>query len=87
VELGEMRLEPGDRLLFYSDGVIEAKPDLGEQFGIERLRDRIERHLTNQLPPAEILRRIVKEVLAHRAGPLRDDATLVMIEWRPSGTA
>jgi serine phosphatase RsbU (regulator of sigma subunit) len=85
VELGELPLEPGDRLLFYSDGVIEARPDLGEQFGIERLRDRVERHLTNQLPPAEILRRIVKEVLEHRAGPLQDDATLVMIEWRPSG--
>lgn len=83
-EVGRMRLEPGDRLLFYSDGVIEARPRSGEQFGIDRLRARVERHLSDRLIPAEIIRRIVKEVLAHRGDALQDDATMVIIEWLPA---
>jgi serine phosphatase RsbU (regulator of sigma subunit) len=83
VETGHLRLEPHDRLLFYSDGVIEARPSGGAQFGIDRLRARVERHLADQLIPAEIIRRIVKEVIGHRGGPLADDASLVMIEWLP----
>jgi serine phosphatase RsbU (regulator of sigma subunit) len=86
-EIGRLQLEPGDRLLFYSDGVIEARPDQGEQFGLDRLRDRVERHLSDRLIPAEVLRRIVKEVLTHRADSLQDDATLVLLEWRPASVA
>jgi serine phosphatase RsbU (regulator of sigma subunit) len=82
-EIGRLRLEPGDRLLFYSDGVVEARPTGGAQFGLELLRSRIERHLADRLIPAEMLRRIVREVVAHRGGPLADDASLVMIEWLP----
>lgn len=82
-DIGRLRLEPGDRLLFYSDGVVEARPAGGAQFGLDLLRARIERHLADRLIPAEMLRRIVKEVVAHRGGPLADDASLVMIEWLP----
>jgi len=82
-EIGRLRLEPGDRLMFYSDGVTEARPDGGPQFGIERLRERLERHLSDRLRPAEIIRRIVGEILAHRGSSLADDATLMMIEWLP----
>lgn len=82
-ETGQMRLEPGDRLLFYSDGVIEARPAGGAQYGLARLRERIERHLSDQIIPAEMIRRIVKEVVAHRGGPLVDDASLIVIEWLP----
>jgi hypothetical protein len=83
-EVGHLRLEPGDRLLFYSDGVIEARPTGGQQYSVARLKERVERHLADQLIPPEIIRRIIKEVIAHRGGPLADDATLVMIEWLPS---
>jgi serine phosphatase RsbU (regulator of sigma subunit) len=84
-EVGHLRLEPGDRLLFYSDGVIEARPVGGEQYGIGRLRERVERHLADRLIPAEIIRRIIKDVMGHRGAPLADDASLVMIEWLPDG--
>jgi hypothetical protein len=86
-EVGRLRLEPGDRLLFYSDGVIEARPTGGEQFGLARLQERVERHLADRLIPAELIRRIVKEVIGHRGGPLADDASVVMIEWRPDNGA
>jgi serine phosphatase RsbU (regulator of sigma subunit) len=82
-EIGALRLEPGDRLLFYSDGVIEARPVGGAQYGLPRLREQVERQLADRLIPAEMIRRIVKEVVAHRGGPLSDDASLVVIEWLP----
>ena len=82
-EMGKLRLEPGDKLLFYSDGVIEARPDGGAQYGIERLKERVERHLADHLIPAEIIRRIVKEVVVHRGAPLQDDASMVVIELAP----
>lgn len=83
IETGEYQLEPGDRLVFYSDGVIEAHPLGGEQFSLERLKDRIERHIGDGLVSAELLRRIVADVVEHRAELLQDDATLVVIEWSP----
>jgi serine phosphatase RsbU (regulator of sigma subunit) len=85
-EVGALRLEPGDRILFYSDGVVEAGPTAREQFGIARLRERIERHLADRAIPAELIRRIIKEVIVHRGGPLADDATVVMIEWLPDNS-
>ena len=37
-ETREMRLKPGDRLMFISDGVVEAQSRTGELFGFERTR-------------------------------------------------
>lgn len=85
-EIGECRLEPGDALLFYSDGVVEARPasDRRNQFGLERLKDLLERNLGMGLVASEVLRRTVAAVVEHRAETnLEDDATLVMLEWRP----
>ena len=56
-------------------------PEKGEQFGVGRLRDQLERHFSAQLLPAEILRRMVADVRNHRQDQLADDATLVLIEW------
>jgi serine phosphatase RsbU (regulator of sigma subunit) len=38
-EVREIRLNPGDRLTFYSDGVIEAQNKNRELFGFERARE------------------------------------------------
>jgi sigma-B regulation protein RsbU (phosphoserine phosphatase) len=83
-ELGSCQLEPGDALLFYSDGVVEARPRHGgEQFGVAMLRDHVERHLLAGLPADETLRRIAQAVVEHDGGRLKDDATLLMVEWKP----
>ncbi len=83
-EIGECQLEPGDSLLFYSDGVTEARPagDRRDQFGVDRLKDLLERNLGVGLVASEVLRRTAGAVVAHRAEHLEDDATLVMLEWR-----
>lgn len=82
-EIGEIRLQPGDRVLFYSDGVVEARPRGGTEFGVERLIDDAEEYLGNSVPVAEVLRRIVRRLREHRGGELEDDATLVFLEWQP----
>ncbi|MFI7430473.1 PP2C family protein-serine/threonine phosphatase [Micromonospora sp. NPDC049836] len=77
----EVRLEPGDRLLLYTDGVTEARNRAGEMFGLPRLADLAERHTGSGLPAPETLRRLIRAVTAHADGPPRDDASLVLLEW------
>ncbi|MBA3653084.1 MAG: serine/threonine-protein phosphatase [Actinobacteria bacterium] len=74
-------LEPGDAVLFYTDGVVEAHQPGADQFGAERLADLIGRHSSDQLEPEEILRRLVRAVLEHQHDRLGDDATLVLVQW------
>jgi serine phosphatase RsbU (regulator of sigma subunit) len=82
-EIGAVSLQPGDRVLFYSDGVIEARPRGGPQFGVERLIDDAEEFLGSDLPVSEVLRRLVRRLREHRGAELEDDATLVFLEWQP----
>ena len=75
-------LEPGDSVLFYTDGVIEARRLDGELFGVEHLADLVGQHASDHLEPEEIVRRLVRSVLAHQTGDLTDDATLVLVQWK-----
>lgn len=75
------RLEPGDRLLLYSDGITEARDAHRKFFGEQRLVDFIERAELDQLPAPETLRRLTNAVLTHQGGLLQDDATLIMVDW------
>jgi serine phosphatase RsbU (regulator of sigma subunit) len=74
-------LEPGDCVLFYTDGVTEAHLPGGEQFGVNRLADLAGRHASEELEPEEIVRRLVRSVLEHQEDRLSDDATLVLLQW------
>jgi hypothetical protein len=87
VEIGEETLEPGDRLLIYTDGVTEARAATGEPFGVERLLELVERHSTDGLPAPETLRRLSHAVSDHQEAPPVDDATLLLMEWSPSAVA
>ena len=80
-EIAEYRLQPEDHLLFYTDGVIEARSPEGEFFGDERLSDLLGRAITAELPAAETMRRLSHAILAHQRGQLQDDATTLLITW------
>jgi sigma-B regulation protein RsbU (phosphoserine phosphatase) len=77
----EEPLEPGDRLLLYTDGVVEARSEEGEFFGVERLGGFLTRALADQHPPAETMRRLVHAILDHQHEQLQDDATAVSVQW------
>lgn len=74
------QLEPGDRVVLYTDGVTEARTADGSFFGVEGLVDLLTD--TGDDPPPETLRRLMHAVEEHNEGPMRDDATVVMVEWR-----
>ena len=78
-------LEPGDSVLFYTDGVTEAHVPGGDRFGFDRLADLASQHASDQLEPEEIVRRIIRKVLEHQSDTLRDDATVVLFRWNGSG--
>jgi hypothetical protein len=77
------QLEPGDRVVLYTDGVVEARRANGQDFGLDRLADFLVRAASSNEPPAETMRRLAKAMLAHQEGQLQDDATLLMVHWRP----
>jgi hypothetical protein len=79
--IGTEQLQPGDMLLLYTDGVIEARSPDGEFFGQDRLVDLFTRNLAAGLPAPETMRRVVHALLDHQAGDLDDDATLLLVEW------
>ena len=80
-EIGEEWLEPGDIVLAYTDGLVEARSPDGEFFGEERLADLLVRAETAGLSAAETSRRLVHSVLDHQQGRLQDDATVVLLCW------
>ncbi|MFF3488424.1 PP2C family protein-serine/threonine phosphatase [Streptomyces sp. NPDC002701] len=75
------QLEPGDRLLLFTDGIIEARDSDGREFGVQRFTDFIIRHHADNLPVAETLRRLMHAVLDYHQGRLADDATVLFCEW------
>lgn len=79
----QLLLEPGDRVVLYTDGITEARDSDGAFFGLERLVALLEEH--DGTPAPETLRLVVRDVLAHQRGVLQDDATLLMLEWSPGG--
>lgn len=81
------QLEPGDRVLFYTDGITEARDDRGKEFGLHRLVDFVIRHNADGLPVPETLRRLVRSVMAYNSGRLQDDATVLLVEWQPGRNA
>jgi hypothetical protein len=83
--VGEFQLEPDDRILLYTDGVVEARNAGGEEFGVERLADFLVRAQAAEEPPAETMRRLSKAILNHQGTPLEDDATLFLVQWRRPG--
>ncbi|MFI6538620.1 PP2C family protein-serine/threonine phosphatase [Nonomuraea sp. NPDC050547] len=82
VTLCREQLEPGDRLLLYTDGITEAGAPHGREFGLAQFVDFIIRHHSGNLPVPETLRRLIMNILDYHHGRLGDDATVLLTEWR-----
>lgn len=80
--VSEESLEPGDRVLFFTDGIIEERMSGGEQFGEDRLIDQLERAEQGGGLVQQTVRRLSHALMHERGGATSDDATLFLLEWR-----
>ncbi len=80
--VGEQRLQRGDRVLFYTDGLVEEHLAHGKQFGNRRLREQFTQAEQAGGPVQQTVRRLSHALLRERGGTTSDDATLFLLEWR-----
>ena len=74
-------LDPGDIVIFHSDGIAETMNSEGQFFGTERLRKLVETH--HELTSTELSDLILREVdWFAQSAPLSDDRTLVVLKVR-----
>jgi sigma-B regulation protein RsbU (phosphoserine phosphatase) len=74
---GEVGLDPGNRIVLFTDGVTEAADADGEMYGDERLEELIRGQ--HRSSAAELEQTVAATVLEHADGTLQDDLTLVVV--------
>jgi hypothetical protein len=83
VEIAEEQLQSGDRVLFYTDGITEARSSDRTFFGDDRLADFLVRAALERLPARETVRRLADHIVEFSDDGLRDDATMLLMEYHP----
>jgi serine phosphatase RsbU (regulator of sigma subunit) len=75
-----VEVAPGDLLILYSDGLVEAASAAGAEYGEDRLAELLRRH--SGQTPAEIREAILESLKAFSpAGPAQDDLTFVLLRF------
>lgn len=79
-----VRFRPGDRLIMYTDGLVEVMDTDRVPLGPERFEDILKQFM--HLPPKEFARQVMEQVESFRGTEKQDDKTLVVLEGkRPEG--
>lgn len=78
-EEGEIQLKAGDRVVLYTDGVIEAKNEKGEQYGIKSIENTVEFSLA--LSSEKLSKMLINDVknFAGKA-PITDDISILVLD-------
>ncbi|MFD9222896.1 PP2C family protein-serine/threonine phosphatase [Streptomyces sp. NPDC060064] len=80
--ISEQMLERGDRVLCFTDGLIEEHQAGEEPFGEEQLISWVNRIEPEEKGVRAVVRSISHTLKQQRGGSTSDDATLFLIEWR-----
>ncbi len=75
----EFHVEPGDRLMLFSDGVYDAVSPQGEAYGERMLARSIQS--TRLLPAATAPRAVLADLAAYRGTETLDDALVLCLDW------
>ncbi|MFJ8631398.1 PP2C family protein-serine/threonine phosphatase [Streptomyces sp. NPDC093568] len=70
--------EPGDRLLLYTDGVVEARDDRGEFFPLPEVMEAVD-----AATPGQFLDELHQRLIGHTRDFLKDDVALIVIDRVP----
>ena len=73
----EIEFAPGDRLVLYTDGLVEVFNSLDDMLGVDGLLELVRQSAKQPLP--EMKRAILDGVAAWSHGPLSDDVSLVIV--------
>lgn len=76
----ERQLCPGDTLALYTDGVSEAFSGSGEEYGVPRLIETLQRK--RELAPSSLLAEVLQDVQGFSRGEQQDDITLIVARCR-----
>jgi sigma-B regulation protein RsbU (phosphoserine phosphatase) len=77
-----IKIYPGDRVVLFTDGILEQLNEKGEQFGEKRLKELLIRYAELELP--EMVDKIVSHVDTFRGQvPLQDDLTILVVQLSP----
>jgi sigma-B regulation protein RsbU (phosphoserine phosphatase) len=78
-----VQLQRGDRLILYSDGIVEQRSAEGQQFGSERLTAAIGQAAGEKGALVEMIERVFSAVVNHAGAPgFDDDTSAAVIEFR-----
>jgi sigma-B regulation protein RsbU (phosphoserine phosphatase) len=74
-----LRLEPGDSLVLYTDGLTEAVNPAGDEYGLDRLCSVLTR--CGALAPGALIGAVLADLSAFQAGaPRSDDLTMLVLQ-------
>ncbi|WP_308409341.1 PP2C family protein-serine/threonine phosphatase [Streptomyces pinistramenti] len=73
----EVPFAAGDQLLFYTDGVTEARDGAGHFYPLDERAD-----LLKDPDPEAALQSVREDVVEHAEGPLHDDAAMLLVRYR-----
>ncbi len=80
----QVALGPGDWLVMFSDGIVEATDERGEEFGDERIVEIVRQH--HSTPASDVRDAILGAVRCHAgAGGQADDLTVIVARVRETG--
>lgn len=76
---GELTLQPGDQIIFYTDGVTEATDNTQSLFGEKRLLDAVMQHAPDSAALPDSLLTHIRDF--EKGAPQADDITIVALEY------
>lgn len=81
---GSIQLYPGDRLVFYTDGVVDVKNGEDQTFGERRFMKALAQQLDGDRVTSSAITGVVESIESFRAGSaLGDDVTLILVRYWP----
>ncbi|GAG04351.1 unnamed protein product [marine sediment metagenome] len=73
-----MQLEAGDKVVFYTDGIVEAMNEKEEMFGFERLLEIVQK--SQSTTADEMLQEIIDTIKSCTgSAPQHDDLTIIVV--------